>query len=152
MTDQLNATAIAIAIMQSSVDLLKGYVSNPSHQIQRNHLPDLLQAIYGTLELMVNGKSESASVGEAKRKPAVSIKDSIKPDYLVCLEDGKQMKMLKRHLHTSFGMTPEQYRVKWGLPSDYPMTSPNYSKRRSSISKNAGFGRGGRGKAVSAVA
>ncbi|MDB5379484.1 MAG: transcriptional regulator, partial [Rubritepida sp.] len=73
--------------------------------------------------------------------PAVPVRRSITPDYLICLEDGKKLKMLKRHLHTSYGMTPDVYRAKWGLPSDYPMVAPNYATRRSEIAKGFGLGR-----------
>ena len=76
--------------------------------------------------------------------PAVPVKKSITPDYLVCLEDGKKMKMLKRHLQTSYGMSPDQYREKWGLGSDYPMVAPNYAKHRSSLAKKIGLGTQGR--------
>ena len=76
-----------------------------------------------------------------KLVPAISIKKSVTPDYIVCLEDGKQLKMLKRHLNTTYGMTPDEYRAKWGLPSDYPMVAPNYAAQRSSLAKSIGLGR-----------
>lgn len=78
---------------------------------------------------------------EPKQVPAVSIKKSVQPDYIVCLEDGKKLKMLKRHLKTAFDMTPEEYRVKWGLSSDYPMVAPNYAEQRSKLAKNIGLGK-----------
>ena len=80
-----------------------------------------------------------AAVSE-RPKPAVSIKRSLKPDYIVCLEDGKKLKMLKRHLMTSYGMTPDEYRERWGLPADYPMVSPNYAAQRSALAKKIGLG------------
>lgn len=80
----------------------------------------------------------------ANREPAVPIKKSVTPDYLICLEDGTKLKMLKRHLRTAYDMTPEQYREKWGLAADYPMVAPNYAKKRSSLAREFGLGRGGR--------
>jgi len=82
----------------------------------------------------------SVAAGEPDNNPAVAIRASITPDYLVCLEDGKRLKMLKRYLRRRFGMTPEEYRAKWKLPSDYPMTAPNYATRRSSLAKSFGLG------------
>ncbi|MBI2256002.1 MAG: MucR family transcriptional regulator [Proteobacteria bacterium] len=78
------------------------------------------------------------------REPAVPVKKSVTPDYLICLEDGIKLKMLKRHLRTAYDMTPEQYRERWGLPADYPMVAPNYAKKRSSLAREFGLGRGGR--------
>lgn len=80
----------------------------------------------------------------ADREPAVPVKKSVTPDYLICLEDGIKLKMLKRHLRTAYDMTPEQYRERWGLPADYPMVAPNYAKKRSSLAREFGLGRGGR--------
>jgi predicted transcriptional regulator len=83
----------------------------------------------------------------ADREPAVPVKKSVTPDYLICLEDGIKLKMLKRHLRTAYDMTPEQYRERWGLPADYPMVAPNYAKKRSSLAREFGLGRGGRKRA-----
>ena len=85
----------------------------------------------------MNGQPE----GQTRQKPAVPIKRSVTPDHIICLEDGKQLKMLKRYLRTSFGMTPEEYRLKWGLPADYPMVAPNYAKGRSAFAKEIGLGK-----------
>ena len=86
-------------------------------------------------------------VQEEDQKPAVSVRTSIKPDYIVCLEDGKRLKMLKRHLMTHYQLTPDAYRAKWKLPADYPMVSPNYAEQRRSLAKKIGLGRKGRGTA-----
>jgi predicted transcriptional regulator len=95
----------------------------------------LIQTVYQALnELRINGTPAELP------EPAVPIKKSVTPNYIVCLEDGHQLKMLKRHLRKAFDMSPEQYRRRWGLPVDYPMTAPNYSKKRSQLAKNAGFG------------
>ncbi len=95
----------------------------------------LIQSVYQVLhELRINGTPAELP------EPAVPIKKSVTPNYIVCLEDGRQLQMLKRHLRTAFDMTPDQYRRRWGLPADYPMTAPNYAKKRSKIAKNAGLG------------
>ena len=89
----------------------------------------------------------ASPTADAERpKPAVPIKKSIQPDYIVCLEDGKELKMLKRHLKTAYDMTPDEYRARWDLPPDYPMVAPNYAKRRSQLAKQIGLGTGGRGR------
>jgi len=99
-------------------------------------LPALIRTVFQTLAGV--GVTETRVEAPA---PAVPIKKSVSPDYIVCLEDGKKLKMLKRHLQASYSMTPEAYRAKWGLPSDYPMTAPNYAKRRSELAKTVGLGR-----------
>ena len=105
----------------------------------------LIQGVFQTLdELRVKGTSAGLP------EPAVPIKRSVTPDYIVCLEDGRQLQMLKRHLRKAFDMSPEQYRRRWGLPADYPMTAPNYAKKRSKIAKNTGLGTQPRRKRVKA--
>lgn len=99
-------------------------------------LPALIQDVYRTLSSM-----ENAPAAVAKRPdPAVAIAKSVTPEHIICLEDGKKLKMLKRHLKTSFNMTPEQYRERWGLPADYPMVAPRYAKQRSTLAKKIGLG------------
>ena len=98
-------------------------------------LPRLIATVHETLAKL--GTEDAA----AKPKPAVSIKQSVKPAYIVCLDDGKKQKMLKRHLKTAHGMTPDEYRERWGLPRDYPMVAPNYAKKRSELAKKIGLGR-----------
>ncbi|MDY0871999.1 MucR family transcriptional regulator [Dongia rigui] len=104
----------------------------------------------GTLPGGANLARPSAGHGtlRAEREPAVPVKKSVTPDYLICLEDGIKLKMLKRHLRTAYDMTPEQYRERWGLPADYPMVAPNYAKKRSSLAREFGLGRGGRKRAT----
>lgn len=108
--------------------------------VEADALPGLIRSIYAALaERDAHGKK---GAGAAERQqPAVPIKKSVYPDYIVCLEDGKKLKMLKRHLHSNYGLTPEQYREKWGLPSDYPLVAPNYAARRSALARNIGLGR-----------
>ena len=104
-------------------------------------LPGLIQSVHRAL----SGVSSGAEAAEAAPKePAVPIRRSITPDFLVCLEDGRKFKSLKRHLRTKYNMSPEEYRAKWGLPKDYPMVAPNYAKARSDLAKQMGLGQGGR--------
>ncbi|MEH6758197.1 MAG: MucR family transcriptional regulator [Parasphingorhabdus sp.] len=115
--------------------IVVAHVNN--NNVAVSDLPLLINSIHSALAELV-GKSASTVT---QQEPAVSIKDSIKPDHLVCLEDGKKFKMLKRHLMTRYNMTPEEYRAKWGLPADYPMVSSNYSKVRSGLATKIGLGR-----------
>ena len=117
-----------------TADIVSAHVSNNSVAV--NDLPVLIANVHTAL----NGLGTPAEVPQAKPEPAVSIRSSVKPDYIVCLEDGKKLKMLKRHLTTAYKMTPAQYRARWGLPADYPMVAPNYAKVRSSLAKQIGLG------------
>lgn len=118
--------------------IVSAYVSNNS--IAPNQLPELIATVHEALE--ADGEEEVA-----RREPAVPIKKSIKPDYIVCLEDGRKLKMLKRHLRTAFNMTPDQYRAKWGLPENYPMVAPKYAAKRSELAKKIGLGTDRAGRA-----
>ncbi len=108
------------------------------NQVAVDALPQLIQSVHHSLAAV--GMAEPAPA-PAPLAPAVPIRKSVFPDYIVCLEDGKKLKMLKRHLQASYGMTPQQYRAKWGLPADYPMVAPNYASHRSSLAKQIGLGR-----------
>jgi predicted transcriptional regulator len=108
------------------------------NQVAVDALPELIQSVHRSLASAGTAKPAPAP---APPMPAVPIRKSVFPDHIVCLEDGKKLKMLKRHLQTSYGMTPQQYRQKWGLPADYPMVAPNYASHRSSLAKQAGLGR-----------
>jgi len=116
-------------------DIVAAHVSNNSVGV--DDLPNLISSVYGALA----GLGQVAPVEEARPEPAVSIRASIKPDYIVCLEDGKKLKMLKRHLMTHYNLTPEEYRRRWGLPADYPMVAPNYAEKRRQLAKAIGLGR-----------
>jgi|SRR5262245_60868082 len=129
-----NGTPDGIFI-ELTASIVSAYVSNNS--VPASDLPALISQVYGALTRIVRGQSEAAS--EA-RKPAVSVKKSITPEHLVCLEDGKKFKSLKRHLRTRYNLTPEQYREKWGLAPDYPMVAPNYAAARSRLAKQMGLG------------
>ena len=98
-------------------------------------VPQLIENVHGAL-----GKLHGATAEEERPEPAVSVRASIKPDYIVCLEDGKKLKMLKRHLMTHYNMTPDEYRERWNLPSDYPMVAPNYAEQRRQLAKKIGLG------------
>lgn len=123
-------------VMKMAVDIVSAYVSNnplPSAQIT-----EVIRTVYGTLESL---SGNAAEVREEAPKPAVPIKKSVTPDYLICLEDGKKLKMLKRHLRTNYGMTPDEYKAKWGLPANYPIVAPTYASQRSEFAKKIGLGR-----------
>jgi predicted transcriptional regulator len=115
--------------------LVAAYVSN--NRMLAQDLPVFIETVHRTIATLGNG---TELVAEAP-KPAISIKRSVTDDHIVCLEDGLKFKSLKRHLRSSYGLTPEQYRVKWGLPHDYPMVAPNYAARRSTLAKQIGLGR-----------
>ena len=117
-----------------TADIVAAHVSNNSVAV--NDLPTLISNVHTALAALT---TPAVPVVE-KQEPAVSIRSSIKPDYVVCLEDGKKLKMLKRHLMTHYGMTPDQYRAKWGLPNDYPMVAPNYAEQRRTLAKAIGLG------------
>jgi len=129
MTDQDN-------LVETTAKIVTAYVSN--NRMMASDLPTLINSVFQTVA-GVNGAG-LAHTGEPP-KPVVSIKRSVTDDYIICLEDGKKFKSLKRHLRTSYGLTPEQYRAKWGLPADYPMVAPAYAAQRSKLAKAIGLGR-----------
>ena len=116
-------------------DIVAAHVSNNSVSIE--DVSALITSVYGAL----SGLGGTPPVEEEKPEPAVSVRASVKPDYIVCLEDGKKLKMLKRHLMTHYNMTPEEYRQRWNLPADYPMVAPNYAEKRRELAKKIGLGR-----------
>ncbi len=135
MTDanEINETLITL-----TADIVAAHVSNNSVSV--NDLPTLISNVHGALSgLGTSAQPQDAAPAE-KPTPAVSVRSSIKPDYLVSLEDGTKVKMLKRHLMTRYGMTPQDYRAKWGLPADYPMVAPNYAEQRRTLAKSIGLG------------
>ena len=122
--------------IELAVEIVAAFVANNSLPIAE--LPGLINATHAALERLASGPLDVAPQVE-KKEPAVSIRKSLTPDFLVCLDDGKKFKSLRRHLAT-LGMTPDQYRAKWGLPSDYPMVAPNYAAARSQLAKRSGLG------------
>lgn len=127
--DEQQETLIAL-----TADIVAAHVSNNSVAV--NDLPQLIQNVHGALASL----SGRQAAPEAKPEPKVPVRSSVKPDYIVCLEDGKKLKMLKRHLMTHYQMTPDQYRQKWGLSPDYPMVAPNYAEQRRTLAKSIGLG------------
>jgi len=115
--------------------IVAAYLANK--QVALSDVPTLISQVYNTLAGL--GDAPKPPV-EERPEPAVSVRKSITPDFLICLEDGKKLKMLKRHLKTSYNLTPEEYRERWGLPSDYPMVAPNYAVQRSNLAKQIGLG------------
>lgn len=116
-------------------DIVAAHVSN--NDVAVADLPILITNVYTALANL----GEAPVIEEIKPQPAVAIRNSVKPDYIVCLEDGKKLKMLKRYLRTNFDMSPEEYRARWGLPADYPMVAPNYAETRRDLAKKIGLGR-----------
>ncbi|MBP2232286.1 MucR family transcriptional regulator [Azospirillum agricola] len=122
------------ALLSLTTEIVAAHVSN--NTVALTDLPTLIEQVYKSL---ANVGTEPV-VAEERPQPAVPIKKSVTPDYIVCLEDGKKLKMLKRHLKTAYNMSPEEYRDRWGLPTDYPMVAPNYARQRSSLAKQIGLG------------
>lgn len=122
-------------LVEMTADIVSAYVSG--NQIDASDLPALIRTVFAALR---DVGDHSPALEDRAQEPAVPIKRSVMPDFIVCLEDGKKFKSLKRHLRTRYGMTPEEYRAKWGLAHDYPMVAPNYAKARSDLAKRMGLG------------
>ena len=123
-------------MLRMTAQIVSAFVSH--NTINGSEIPEVIQSIFTTLN---SQKGRIAGRTQEQPKPAVSIRKSINADYIICLEDGKKLKMLKRHLRSTYQMTPEEYRVKWGLQADYPMVAPNYAAQRSAFAKKIGLGR-----------
>ena len=123
-------------LLKSTTDIVAAYVSNNSVAV--SELPSMIKSVHATLGGLAGSAS---SEPQTTQKPAVSVKKSVTPEYIVCLEDGKKLKMLKRYLRSRYKLTPDQYRAKWGLPNDYPMVAANYAAKRSEFAKKIGLGR-----------
>lgn len=121
-------------LLELTAEIVSSHASN--NTVAAADLPQIIREIYATMATL---GTDAAPV--ERPKPAVPIKKSVTPDYIICLDDGKQLKMLKRHLKTAYNMSPEEYRERWGLPADYPMVAPNYAKKRSTLAKKIGLGR-----------
>ena len=129
-------------LLSLTTEIVSSHVAN--NTVSHNEISGLIEQVFKTL----SGLGSGVSVLSADRpQPAVPIKKSVTPDFIVCLEDGKKLKMLKRHLKTAYDMTPDDYRERWGLPADYPMVAPNYAKQRSRLAKDIGLGTTGKAKA-----
>lgn len=137
MDDLAGVSAAADAdLVELSTEIVCAYVSH--NALSPNDLPKLISEIHTALRGL---KAGEAVEPQEERKPAVPVRKSVAPDYIICLEDGKKFKSLKRHLRTHYNLSPEEYREKWGLPTDYPMVAPNYSATRSRLAKDNGLGR-----------
>lgn len=123
-------------MLHMTSEIVAAYVRNNS--VAMNQVQDVINTVYAALQALNGQPAETPS---EPPKPAVSVRRSVMPDHIVCLEDGKKLKMLKRHLRAAYNMTPEEYRAKWGLPADYPMVAPNYAQQRSAFAKKIGLGR-----------
>lgn len=128
-------TADGQELVELTAKIVAAYVSNNS--INSSDLPQLINDTHAAL---TRATGQAAEVEREEQRPKVAVKKSVMPDYIICLEDGKKFKSLKRHLRTHYNMTPEEYREKWGLPHDYPMVAPNYARQRSDLAKKMGLG------------
>jgi len=128
-------TDMSETLITLTSDIVAAHVSN--NDVAVGDLPSLITNVYTAL----SGLGQAAAEPEKAPEPAVSVRASVKPDHIVCLEDGKKLKMLKRHLMTHYNMTPDQYRQRWNLPADYPMVAPNYAEKRRELAKKIGLGR-----------
>ncbi|MBB4264827.1 MucR family transcriptional regulator [Roseospira visakhapatnamensis] len=136
MTDDPATAMPRDEMLKLAVNIVTAYVGN--NPLPAGQIPELIHTVYGSL----NGLGQAqAEVKAEAQKPAVPIRKSVFPDHIICLEDGKKLKMLKRHLRTNYNMTPDEYRAKWGLSADYPMVAPNYAAQRSEFAKKIGLGR-----------
>ncbi len=142
MSDESDKKIPGEDVLRMTTEVVSAYVSN--NMLAANQIPDVIKTVYASLsELSADGSTGAAP------KPAVPIRRSITPDHIVCLEDGKKLKMLKRHIRTNYNLTPDEYRAKWGLPDNYPMVAPNYAAQRSEFAKRIGLGRKSKTKAIS---
>ncbi|TWB48223.1 MucR family transcriptional regulator [Nitrospirillum viridazoti] len=123
-------------ILQMAADIVAAYVSH--NRVDLADLPSLLKSTYDKLATLGNPPVEQPTAEPLV--PAVSVRRSVTPDYIICLEDGKKLKMLKRHLRSAYNLSPDEYRARWGLPADYPMVAPNYAAHRSGLAKSIGLG------------
>lgn len=135
MSELAQDSASKTEILRMTADVVASYVGN--NPLPTGQIGDVISAVYGSLNTLDAKLTEKVE----PLVPAVPVRRSVTPDYIVCLEDGRKLKMLKRHLRSTYGMAPEEYRAKWGLPSDYPMVAPKYAQQRSEFAKKIGLGR-----------
>lgn len=134
MSDATESEEKANEVLRLTSEIVAAHVAN--NTVAVTDLPGLIEQVYKTLSNVEKG----AEAPSERLTPAVSVRKSVTPEYIICLEDGKKLKMLKRHLKTAYNMTPDEYRDRWGLPSDYPMVAPNYARQRSKLAKAIGLG------------
>lgn len=138
MTDETLPQIDEEEILRMTTDIVASFLTHNS--VPADSIPELIRSVHSTMGEI----SGSSTKPEPKSKPAVPVSKSVSDEHIVCLEDGKKLKMLKRYLRSQYDMSPDEYRRKWGLPSDYPMVAPAYSRKRSAFAKDIGLGRGGR--------
>lgn len=136
MSDPLRTDSPDNALLRMTADIVSAYVSK--NVLAAQQIPDVINTVYSSLNGLNTQPREAPT---EPLKPAVSIRKSVTPEYIICLEDGKKLKMLKRHLRSTYNMSPDEYRARWGLPADYPMVAPNYAAQRSEFAKRIGLGR-----------
>ncbi len=136
MSDQLRADVPDNALLRMTADIVSAYVSK--NVLPAQQIPEVINTVYSSLTGL---DGQPREIPAEPLKPAVPIRKSVTPEYIVCLEDGKKLKMLKRHLRSTYNMSPDEYRARWGLPPDYPMVAPNYAAQRSEFAKRIGLGR-----------
>ncbi|KAA0681492.1 MucR family transcriptional regulator [Roseomonas genomospecies 6] len=136
MSDQLRADVPDNELLRMTADIVSAYVSK--NVLPAQQIPEVINTVYSSLTGL---NTQPREVPSEPLKPAVPIRKSVTPEYIVCLEDGKKLKMLKRHLRSTYNMSPDEYRARWGLPPDYPMVAPNYAAQRSEFAKRIGLGR-----------
>jgi predicted transcriptional regulator len=136
MTDKPVEKTQSDTVLEMTAQVVSAYLGN--NTVAATQLPEVIRSVHSSLAELSDGGSDAR---QPAQRPAVTVKKSITPDFIICLEDGKKLKMLKRHLRTTYNLTPDEYRAKWGLPVDYPMVAPNYAKQRSQFAKKIGLGR-----------
>lgn len=136
MSDEYRADAPDNTLLEMTTEIVSAYVRK--NVLQAQHISDVINTVYNSLAGL---NTPTREIPTEPLKPAVSIRKSVTPEYIICLEDGKQLKMLKRHLRSTYNMSPDDYRARWGLPADYPMVAPNYAAQRSEFAKRIGLGR-----------
>jgi predicted transcriptional regulator len=141
MSEQRDEDVSRDDVLRMAVSVTAAYVSN--NQVGSSQIPELIRTVYNSLTSL---EGDVVETRVELPKPAAPVRKSVTPEYIICLEDGKKLKMLKRHLRTTYNMTPEEYRAKWNLPADYPMVAPNYARQRSDFAKKIGLGRKGDGE------
>ncbi len=142
MSEQATDRVPSAELLKMTAQVVAAYLGN--NPLPTTEVAGVINAVHNSLAALSDGND----LQDEPQKPAVSVRRSVMPDYIVCLEDGKKLKMLKRHLRTSYDMTPDEYRAKWGLPADYPMVAPNYAKQRSDFAKKIGLGHSARRKVM----
>ena len=135
MSDQLKQPEEFSQVLEMTTSIVAAFLAN--NPVSANTIPEIISSVHATLTDL----KQAPTAARPRSEPAVSIANSITGDYLICLEDGRKLKMLKRYLRSKYQLTPEEYRTRWGLPADYPMVAPNYAKRRSQFAKKSGLGR-----------